>query len=287
MRHRDEHAQAQLTSLIGTSPDQLVKPRIHRQQGAASPSAGSEPYTADNFLDRRTTTSTLEFFYRHQLARERELVLPRVPVATDVLSIGCGWHPGRHLFPAATSRLVAVDANPDIIAGVLQTGVADEAHVGLAGHLDFLPRSSFDVVLYRLVLHHIVYKDALAPCLLEAARLLRPGGALVAIEPGAWHPVGAGLAFANRLGLGQKIHGTIDDVPLSPRALLRESTCAGLLPELYALTYSWRRLPPRVQASLGALDTLGARRWAAFLGHTLLLIARAPQHAKARTLRLY
>ena len=40
----------------------------------------------------------------------------------------------------------------------------------------------------------------LGPVFEEAARLLRPGGALVAVEPGLWHPVGLGLAMANRRG---------------------------------------------------------------------------------------
>ena len=54
----------------------------------------------------------------------------------------------------------------------------------------------------------------------EAARLLRPGGALVAVEPGSLHPVGTGLAAANALGLGDAVHGTPDDIPLSPGGLL-------------------------------------------------------------------
>jgi len=160
------------------------------------------------------------------------------------------------------------------VAGVLETGRADEARVGYAGRLEFSP-ASFDVVLYRLVLHHLVYQGPLAPCFAEAARLLRPGGALIAVEPGLWHPVGAGLALANRLGLGTRVHGTPDDIPLSPRRLCAEAARAGLRPRLYAVTYGWRRLPARVQRALWPLDRLGGRRWAAPFGHTLMLIARA------------
>jgi SAM-dependent methyltransferase len=155
---------------------------------------------------------------------------------------------------------------------VLEAGRVDEAHVGHAGALA-LPDESFDVVLYRLVLHHIVYQGPLAPCFEEAARLLRPGGALVAIEPGLWHPVGSGLAIANRTGVATAIHGTRDDVPLSPRRLLAEARAAGFEPELHALTYTWRRLPPRVQRVVQQLDALGSRPRAAPFGHTLLLIA--------------
>ncbi len=98
---------------------------------------------------------------------------------------------------------------------------------GRAGELDFAP-ASFDVVLYRLVLHHIAYQGPLGPVFDEAARLLRPGGALVAVEPGLWHPVGAGLALANRARLGTRVHGTPDDIPLSPRDLLADARAAGL-----------------------------------------------------------
>ena len=85
------------------------------------------------------------------------------------------------------------------------------------------PMRSFDVVLYRLVLHHLVFQGPLAPVFSEAARLLRPGGALVAIEPGLWHPVGLGLALANEAGVARAVHGTPDDIPLSPRRLIAEA----------------------------------------------------------------
>jgi len=242
----------------------------------ADAAPASAPYDAQNLLDRRSRRSTLETHYAHMHDRERALVRRQLPLAAgDVLSVGCGWHPGRHLFPAPEFRLVAADADPDRVAGVLEAGRADEGHVGYAGRLD-LPPESFDVVLYRLVLHHIVFQGPLAPCFAEAARLLRPGGALIAIEPGLWHPVGAGLALANRIGLATRVHGTPDDVPLSPRTLMAESRAAGLEPELHAVTYTWRRLAPGIQRALQPLDALGSRPRLSRWGHTLMLIARAP-----------
>jgi hypothetical protein len=130
-------------------------------------------------------------------------------------------------------------------------------------------------VLYRLVLHHVAFQGPLAPCFTEAAALLRPGGALVAIEPGLWHPVGAALALANRTGTSTALHGTPDDIPLSPRRLVAEARAAGLEPELHAVTYGWRRLPPSLQRVVQPLDELGSRRRAAVFGHTLMLIARS------------
>jgi SAM-dependent methyltransferase len=240
----------------------------------SSTQAACAPYRARNLLDRLTRQSTLEVHYRQMMRRESELLSRRLGLAGgDVISIGCGWHPGRHLFPAPAFRLVAVDADPARVAGVAAEGCADEAFVGEAGALD-QPDGSFDVVLYRLVLHHIAYQGPLGPCFSEAARLLRRGGALVAIEPGLWHPVGAGLALANRLGAATALHGTPDDIPLSPRRLVAEAHAAGLRPELHALTYTWRRLPAVVQRALQRADTLGSRPRAAPLGHTLMLIAR-------------
>ncbi len=131
-------------------------------------------------------------------------------------------------------------------------------------------------MLYRLVLHHLVFQGPLGPCFEEAAQLLRPGGALVAIEPGLWHPVGAALALANRTGVATRVHGTPDDVPLSPRRLVAEARAVGLAPRLYAVTYTWRRLAGAVQRTLWPLDEIGARPRAARFGHTLMLIARAP-----------
>jgi SAM-dependent methyltransferase len=241
---------------------------------AGEATAGCEPYYERNLLDRLSRRSTLEVHYDQMMRRERALLARRLPIpAGDVLSVGCGWHPGRHLFPSPAFRLTAVDADADRVAGVLESGHADSASVGYAGNLEF-PDRSFDVVLYRLVLHHLAFQGPLAPVFAEAARLLRPGGALVAVEPGLWHPVGLGLALANRTGLATAVHGTPDDIPLSPRRLLSEARAAGLDPELHAVTYTWRRLPPGVQHLLRPLDSLGSRPRAAPFGHTLLLIAR-------------
>ena len=230
-------------------------------------------YTPDNLLDRLSDPDTLQVHYRHLQDRERALLARRLRLdGGDVLSVGCGPNPGRHLFPAPRFHLTGADVDPDYVEQA--RAQADEAVAGRAGELPF-EDSSFDVVLYRLVLHHVAYQGPLAPVFDEAARLLRPGGAAIAIEPGLWHPVGAALALANRSGaVATKIHGSPDDIPLSPRALAREARAAGLEPELHALTYTWRRMPAALQRALQPLDAIGSRPRAAPLGHHLLLIAR-------------
>ena len=236
----------------------------------------SEPYRESNLLDRLAGAGTLQVHYDQEMRRERELLARRLPLYQgEVLSVGCGRHPGRHLFPSPAFRMTGVDLDAEMIDSLIESNELDAGVVARAGELPFEPRS-FDVVLYRLALHHIVYQGPLEPVFAEAAGLLRPGGALVAVEPGLWHPVGAGLAAANRLGLGVPVHGTPDDVPLSPRALVRGARVAGLQPELHALTYGWRRLPPAAQRALHSLDRFGSRARAAPFGHTLMLIARVP-----------
>jgi SAM-dependent methyltransferase len=234
----------------------------------------SEPYRADNLLDRVGDAGTRQVHYDQEMRRERALLESRLPLrGGDVLSVGCGWNPGRHLFPRPAFRLTGVDLDPAMIAALRESGELDDGMAGRAGELSYEPRS-FDVVLFRLVLHHVVYQGPLAPVFAEAARLLRPGGALVAVEPGLWHPVGAGLALANRAGLGTVVHGTPDDIPLSPRVLVREARAVGLEPELHSVTFGWRRLPAAAQRALHALDSAGSRPWVAPFGHTLMLIAR-------------
>jgi SAM-dependent methyltransferase len=237
---------------------------------------GSEPYRTRNLLDRVSRSDTLELHYRQMMRRERRLVDRHVRLTRGaVLSVGSGWHPGRHLFPAPAFTILGVDADPERVEGLAESGRADETRLGRAGELD-LPPASFDVVLYRLVLHHLVYQGPIAPCFAEAQRLLRPGGAMVAVEPGLWHPVGLALALANRTGAATAVHGTPDDIPLSPRRLVGEARAAGLEPSLHGVTYTWRRLPPVFQRGLQPLDALGSRPRAAPFAHTLMLIARKP-----------
>jgi SAM-dependent methyltransferase len=235
----------------------------------------SEEYTADNLLDRLTSEDRMERQYAREEAREQVLAARLLGRSGgDVLSVGSGWRPGRHIFPAPAWRLTAVDLEADRVDYATKTGMADHAFVGAAGALDEIADGSFDVVLYRYVLHHVVFQQPLEPILAEGRRLLRPGGTAVIIEPNLFHPVGAGLAVANRLGLGSRVHGTPDDIPLSPRALAARMRAAGFTPEVHAVSYSWRRLPVALQALAGAADPLGSAPWARWLGHTFLLAAR-------------
>jgi len=244
----------------------------------------SEEYDPDNLLDRNTDRTTMEVHYDQVRRREAAILVRRLGLfGGDVLSVGCGWNPGRHMFAQPAWRMTGVELEDEKPAALVADGILDEGFAGRAGRLD-LPDRSFDVVLYRLVLHHIAFQGPLAPVFEEAVRLLRPGGALIAVEPGAWHPVGVGLTAANRLGAGTAIHGTPDDIPLSPRRLLVQARSAGLRAQLHGVTYTWRRMPPGLQRALWPLDgALGSRPRGAALGHTLMLIAHKPGGCRAPT----
>jgi SAM-dependent methyltransferase len=247
----------------------------HAKRAAGAPG----DYDPHNVLDLLSNRETLELHYEQERRRERELLDRRLGMrGGDVLSVGCGWHPGRHAFPKPDWRMTGVEPDESVVRTLVDAEELDDGLAGRAGELP-LPDASFDVVLYRLVLHHVAFQGELGPCFREARRLLRPGGALVAVEPGSWHPVGAGLALANSLRLGPLVHGTPDDVPLSPRLLEREARGAGLDPELHAVTYGWRRLPRPAQRLIHRLDPLGSRPRLAPLGHTLMLIARRERRA--------
>ena len=139
--------------------------------------------------------------------------------------------PGRHLFPAPAFRLVAADADPAKVAGVLETGRADEAVVGYAGRL------GLDAALVR----RRPLPAGAAPSRLQGAAgaVLRGGGGAAACRVARWSrsSPGCGIRWARRWrwptasALATRVHGTPDDIPLSPRRLLAEARAAGLIPE--------------------------------------------------------
>ena len=121
-----------LGALVGLPrPDHPAQddPRGHSGAGRVV----SEPCHADNLLDRLTQADTLQVHYDQEMRRERQLLDRRLRLeGGDVLSVGCGRHPGRHLFPRPRFRMT-VTRRAAMIADLLAAGELDEGEVGRGG----------------------------------------------------------------------------------------------------------------------------------------------------------
>src|ERR1044072_5842041 len=116
----------------------------------------SEAYTPENLLDRLSDPATLAEQYDRGKRRERELLDRRLGLAGgDAISIGCGWHPGRHLLPAPAWRLVAADVDGNRSRLAVEEGGADEGFVGAGGEVQGLPDAAFCGGLDPPASHHV------------------------------------------------------------------------------------------------------------------------------------
>ena len=236
----------------------------------------SETYTPDNLLDRLSDPATLAEQYERGKRRERELLdrhlgLDRRRRALGRLRLAPRPPPAARAAVAARRgghRPATARASPSRRARPTRASPARPAQ------LDALPDASFDVVLHRLVLHHVAYAGPLEPCLRRGAPAAAPRrrARRDRAEP---LPPGRRRARARQPRRARRaVHGTPDDIPLSPRRLAAAARAAGLQPELHAVSYSWRRLPVRAQRAVGALDRFGSAPGLRWLGHTFMLIAR-------------
>ena len=220
--------------------------------------------------------ATLEVHYDQTRRREQELLARRLRLkAGDVLSVGCGWHPGRHLFPRPQFRMTGVELDAAITHRWWrgrQAGRGDRGEGGRARRSPTLRSTSCSTAWCcitsptRARSHRPSRRRAAAaPGRGDdrggAGRCTRSGG------PGAGEPAGAWPGGARNPRTTSRSR---------PPARSGRPAHAGLAPEVHALTYGWRRLPPRDQRALHPIDQLGSRAGLAPFGHTLMLIARAP-----------
>ena len=233
----------------------------------------------ENLLDRLSSGDRFDYFSRNLAAVEERLVAENVRSIIPrgkVLNVGCGRHgTERTLFPAESYEIFGVDVSEESLRILGSARTYEGVLAGSITELPF-PPASFDVVYLRLVLHHLVSpRYLLADGLDECFRVLRPGGVLALVEPNSWHPVGALMNLAHALRVDLYVHGTDDDVALSPRMLRGQLSRHAATISVHAVTYAWRRLPVSVQALCDRLRLRGDREAAKlpFFAHTLFMAA--------------
>lgn len=101
--------------------------------------------------------------------------------ARDVLDIGCGHGGLAAVLAGSGYRVTGVDPDPAAVARARERAPDARFEVAVAELLPF-GRESFDAAVLVNALHHVPV-SAMADALEEAQRVLRPGGALIVVEP--------------------------------------------------------------------------------------------------------
>jgi SAM-dependent methyltransferase len=99
-----------------------------------------------------------------------------------LIEVGCGWGElAAWLAEETGAEVVAVDLSPRMVDLARARGV--DARVGDVQRLEFAD-GSFDVAVAAWMLYHVPERDV---AIRELARVLRPGGRLVAVTNSAFH----------------------------------------------------------------------------------------------------
>jgi SAM-dependent methyltransferase len=138
----------------------------------------------------RTTKSTMVPRRSAYLSRQVSEVMRHVPLAPGerVLEVGCGM--GRYTLPLAAQgcAVEGLDLAPALLDR-LRAFNAGRFHIPLyaADIIDYPPalEGQFAAVIGFFTLHHVHALDA---CYAAMARLVRPGGRIVFLEPNPYNP---------------------------------------------------------------------------------------------------
>ena len=250
------------------------------RRGTARPVLHGTPIdNEDNLLDRFTGAARLNYFSEAFFEVEKTLVAEKVATVVPrgtVLNVGCGRHgTERALFPETDYAIYGVDTNEESLRILAERRSYNGLIKGSITSLP-VPSATVELVYLRLILHHLVSpRNLLSEGLRECFRVLKPGGMLVLVEPNAWHPVGALMNLAHALRLDLYIHGTNDDVALSPLILRRQLSTFASDISTHVVSYTWRRLPISVQTVFNRMQRRMGRLNAKvpFFGHTLMMTA--------------
>jgi ubiquinone/menaquinone biosynthesis C-methylase UbiE len=141
---------------------------------------------------------------RERALRERIISLASLEPGSSVLDIGCGTGTlaiaaARHV--GARGKVYGIDASPPMIARATWKAKRAGANVvfqsAAAERLPFRDHR-FDVVLSTVMLHHLP-RTTREQCLREVARVLKPGGRVLAVDFGRRQHAGI-LAHLHRHG---------------------------------------------------------------------------------------
>jgi SAM-dependent methyltransferase len=144
------------------------------------PSVVAGEYADEARLRRRAAAYTGE-------ARDADARLPLVravvdPHPTRILEVGCGWGELAEWVGRETdAEVVALDLSPRMVELARERGV--DARVGDVQNLPFVD-GEFDVAIAAWMLYHVPELDR---GVAELARVLRPGGRLVAATNSRFH----------------------------------------------------------------------------------------------------
>jgi SAM-dependent methyltransferase len=180
-------------------------------------------------------------FYKAQLAGRIREVLEQDHLSNPRLLIaptGAG-HELPYLLPLS-QRIAGIDISSSALEAIPDSAI--EKHLGDIKHMSMFEDGRFDVVIMSEFFHHFV-KFGFDEFLLEARRVLRPGGHLFASEPSILHP------FAAAAWCGKKLFGNVtgcveDKSPFCPvrlTAAMRRCGFQGV--SLWAASYSHHRMP--------------------------------------------
>lgn len=163
-----------------------------RPQPHSSFSGGSAAWQSDDTVEHQATRSAyLERIYRTPFLQEilaRTLEVLALAPGQSVLEVGCGSGLILPIFArevGPTGRIIGLDHAPAFVAEaqarVATEGLAESVMIeeGDAYHLPY-PDASFDAAHCERVLIHLTDPTA---ALREMARVVRPGGRIVAVEP--------------------------------------------------------------------------------------------------------
>ncbi len=217
----------------------------------------------------------------HTISRRFAEMVPADRISR-LLDIGCGTGQSRQVYADRTTSYIGIDLSFEALAFARQKFSETDWSQADACRLPFAA-SSFDTVAFSSVLHHI---PNLRPALLEARRVLKPGGRVFAFDPNLLHPAMALLRWPKSpFYLSEGV--SPNEAPLLPSALRRAFDSVGFV-EIRQRCQSdipYREVGPRLinaclfvyNAADWVFEKIGLGRW---FGTFVLTAGRKPQGAE-------